>query len=259
MNKNSFKKDIFHIYKPIGISPLDAIKALKNKHPELRGEKMTYTGRLDPMAEGVVLIVKGEELKNFHDHLKYDKEYKAKIIFGFETDSYDILGLSKRNDFDYLKAKDIEETIKSFEGDYTFQLPPFSGYNIKGKPLFKWALEERLDEIEIPEKTVEVKEINIKKIGKIRTNKLKKEIVNKIGRVTGDFRQEKILSSWNNIFKKVEKIKFPIVELSIKAESGFYVRSLAHDAGKKLKSGGVLFHLTRTKVGEWSIEDSIKI
>ena len=45
---------ILNIYKPVGISPLDAIKTLKEKYPELKDEKMTYAGRLDPLAEGVL-------------------------------------------------------------------------------------------------------------------------------------------------------------------------------------------------------------
>jgi len=32
-------KNILNIYKPVGISPLDAIKLLKEKYPELKNEK----------------------------------------------------------------------------------------------------------------------------------------------------------------------------------------------------------------------------
>ena len=40
---------------------------------------------------------------------------------------------------------------------------------------------------------------------------------------------------------------------------GFYVRSLARDIGEKLGVGGYLSSLKRTKVGHFTIEESIDI
>jgi tRNA pseudouridine55 synthase len=261
MTKTTKKLDneVLNIFKPIGISPLDLIKALKNKYPQLRNQKMTYAGRLDPMARGVVLIVKGSELKNFHSHLKYDKEYEAKILLGFSTDTYDILGLSKVGKSISLKNKKIKRVINSYQGSFTFQLPPFSGYNMKGKPLFQWALEGKLDEIEIPTKTVKIKKIKIKKIKNIKKEEIKKEIKDKINRVVGDFRQKKILKQWRETLKKEKEEDFKIITLKINSSSGFYVRSFAHILGEKLGSEAVLFDLIRTKVGKWTIKKSIQI
>jgi tRNA U55 pseudouridine synthase TruB len=46
------------------------------------------------MAEGEMLIMVGkEENQNRQKYLKYDKTYEAHILFGFETDTHDILGL----------------------------------------------------------------------------------------------------------------------------------------------------------------------
>ena len=95
MMKNNELKGVFNIHKPLGISPLDTIKTLKENHPELKGEKMTYAGRLDPMAEGVLLILAGKTVYEKEKYLKLDKEYEGEILFGFETDTYDILGLPK--------------------------------------------------------------------------------------------------------------------------------------------------------------------
>ncbi|MGM0438833.1 MAG: hypothetical protein ACQEP3_00135 [Patescibacteria group bacterium] len=252
------QKSIFTIYKPLGISPLDAIKALKNKNPEIREKKMTYAGRLDPMAEGVFLVISGDELKNFHDHLKYDKEYKAQILFNFGSDSYDVLGLPTYND-ETVNKKDIKTTIKSFEGSFKFKLPPFSGYKIKGKPLFKWALDDRLDEIEIPTKEVEIYNISINEFKTVGKDYLKKEINKKLSRVVGDFRQEKIKRRWNDLLDKNIKEEYIIVDVTINCSSGCYVRALANKAGESISSKALLFNLIRTKVGNRGIDSAIVI
>ena len=57
--------NIFNIYKPVGISTLDTIKLLKEKYPELKNEKMTYAGRLDPMAEGALIVLAGNAVYEF--------------------------------------------------------------------------------------------------------------------------------------------------------------------------------------------------
>ena len=94
--KKAGENNIFNVFKPVGISPLDAIKILKEKYPELKDEKMTYAGRLDPLAEGALLILAGNAVHKKEKYLKLDKEYEGEILFGFNTDTYDILGLSKR-------------------------------------------------------------------------------------------------------------------------------------------------------------------
>lgn len=207
------------------------------------------------MADGVLLVVSGKELKNFHDHLKYDKSYKAEILFGFETDSYDILGIPEIGNFN-LNRNEVIKELDSLQGSFRFKLPPFSGYKIKGKPLFKWALDNKLNEIEIPEKEAKIYNLNVEKIEKVSIKKIELYILSKIKNVTGDFRQEKIIKRWKKIFSN-QSTELLIAEINIDCESGFYVRSLAHEIGKKLSSGALLFSLTRARVGRWNIEESI--
>ena len=53
-------------------------------------------GRLDPLAEGVLLILIGDECKNKEKYLGLDKEYEVAIIFGISTDTGDALGLATK-------------------------------------------------------------------------------------------------------------------------------------------------------------------
>ena len=61
--------------------------------------------------------------------------------------------------------------------------------------------------------------------------------------------------------KKIEILKYewPVLKLRAVTGSGFYVRSLAHDIGQKLGCGGYLLELKRTRVGNFDIEDTIKL
>ncbi len=61
--------------------------------------------------------------------------------------------------------------------------------------------------------------------------------------------------------KEIELIdyKYPFLELRVVTGKGVYIRSLARDIGEKLKTGGYVFHLKRTRVGNFKIEDSFSI
>ena len=49
---------------------------------------------------------------------------------------------------------------------------------------------------------------------------------------------------------------FPEIQFEIECSKGTYIRSIAHDFGKKLNSGGTLIELRRTKSGDQTIENS---
>ena len=257
-------RKILNIYKPVGISPLDAIKALKEKYPELKGEKITYAGRLDPLAEGTLLILIGKAVYEKEKYLKLDKEYEAEILFGFNTDTYDILGLSKKNRLSSTISRtvlDIE--IKKLEGNISLPLPPYSSYKIKGKPLFQWAREGKLNEIEIPMRRTKVSSAELLSFDKISGQKLLETIEQKIKLIKGDFRQKEILNRWQKMLPELcsssKMVTFWIAKIKINCSSGTYIRSIAHHLGKKIKTGGVILSLTRTKVGDFEIKDSLQI
>jgi tRNA pseudouridine55 synthase len=49
------------------------------------------------------------------------------------------------------------------------------------------------------------------------------------------------------------------VHFRVSCSKGTYIRSLAHDFGKALKSGGHLTALRRTKIGEFNVSNSISV
>ena len=54
-------------------------------------------------------------------------------------------------------------------------------------------------------------------------------------------------------------INFPEVEFSLTCSKGTYIRSLAHDFGKELGSGAHLSELRRTSIGDYSVDNSLKL
>ena len=75
-----------YLYKEKGETPLECIERHQLHRP------YTYAGRLDPMAEGVLLVLEGEECKDRERYLSKDKTYEYECIVGIKTDTSDALG-----------------------------------------------------------------------------------------------------------------------------------------------------------------------
>ena len=52
-------------------------------------------------------------------------------------------------------------------------------------------------------------------------------------------------------------IELPEVDFRVTCSKGTYIRSLAHDFGQALNSGGHLTALRRTKIGNYSVENAV--
>ena len=51
----------------------------------------------------------------------------------------------------------------------------------------------------------------------------------------------------------------PEIELRIVCSKGTYIRALARDIGKALNSGAYLIGLKRTRIGEYSLDQSLDL
>ena len=246
--------NVINVYKKRGQTPLECINEIKKANPELVHLPLTYAGRLDPLAEGVLLILVGEECLKKDDYLALDKEYELTVLFGFETDTYDLMG---KVDVGHLSpdrcptSTEIQEILPKFTGRISQAYPPYSSRTVNGKPLFQWAREGRLDEIIIPSHEVFVGGIEIIKNDFISGSDLLSKIENDIGLVKGDFRQKEIISIWKEKLKDSSESKYQTLTLRVSCSSGVYVRSIANDLGKELGTPALALNIKRTKVGEY--------
>jgi len=250
---------ILNIYKPLGLTTVQALNVFKEKNPEYQNLPIAYTGRLDPMAEGVLVFLAGEKRFEAKKFQKLNKEYTAKILFGFSTDSHDLLGLTKGKSVKKISEEEVKSTLNQYKGENKLPLPPYCSYKIDGKPMFHWAHIGELESKDIPVKKMEVFNIKFEKFYSIPKSELKEYEESTINKVEGNFRQDKIIKNWNNVLKKSSKDKFQIVKVKLKVSGGTYIRSIAENLGKKLNSKSFLFHLKRTQVNGFQEEDSIYI
>jgi tRNA pseudouridine55 synthase len=58
---------------------------------------------------------------------------------------------------------------------------------------------------------------------------------------------------------EINKIELPFINLTIDCSKGTYIRAIARDIGNKLKVGGYLTQLTRTKIGEYNVNSAFRI
>ncbi len=58
---------------------------------------------------------------------------------------------------------------------------------------------------------------------------------------------------------EITSIEMPNIHFRVACSKGTYIRSLAHDFGKALNNGGHLSALRRTKIGDFSVTNSITI
>lgn len=255
-----FMKKIIILNKKEGETPLWALENFRKKNPEYLDVSMTYAGRLDPMASGVLIVLAGEEVKNKEKYLAMDKEYSFSVLFGFSTDTYDILG--KLSPVESCGAegeitgsfltKEIENNLKYFKGKLKQKYPIYSSKTVNGKPLFSYARNN--EEVEIPEREIFIKKLGLEKIRKISGGNLFKNIEKRIGKVEGDFRQKEILKLWQNklLDKKIPQL-FYLADFKVSCGSGTYVRGIAHSLGEKMKIPALAFSIKRTKIGRFSI------
>ncbi len=253
---------ILNIYKPIGMTPYQLIQKLRIEREELAQIKIGFAGRLDPLAQGVMLLMIGDATKNRKDYLNLDKEYEFEVTFGVSTDTYDQLGFLKNKLVkklpDNLEEK-IEKFVNSKTGKQMQQYPPFSSIEIKGKPLFQWSRENRLSEIQIPSRTIEIYNFELDNVKIIPPSEIQKTLITNVASVDGDFRQMETLEKWSLFFESNKIEYLSVATFNINCSSGTYVRSLANELGEILGCGAIALSILRTRVGKYSLRDSMRL
>lgn len=262
---------LLNVYKPMYTTPLQVIDALRITFPEYKETKIGYAGRLDPLAHGVLLLMVGEEAKHREKYQDLPKTYEFEVLFGLETDTYDLLGLLADSNW-HLEPSSLtanrqlptalKKFIKSKLGTHTQPYPPFSSKAVGGKPLHWWAKQNRLSEITIPTREITIYSFELLSTATISIDELK-EKTNNISNVQGHFRQTEILEQWDSFFNpersRRAQVSFPVARFRVSCSSGTYVRGLAHELGTFLGTGAVTTEIFRTRVGEYTLKNSLKL
>ncbi len=249
--------NFFIIEKRIGETPLEALERLRFEKSIDKSIKMTYAGRLDPLASGKMLILIGEECKKKDKYLGLDKEYEFEVLWGISTDSADTLGIIKQfKSMD--KIKIYRSDIKTLIGKHNWYYPIFSSKTVNGKPLFEYAIDGKVNEIKIPKKEIEI--YKLKHISTRRKNSdiIKKTIFDNIAKISkqdpkkpgNDFRRDRILKSWDNFFGVFQNESFFVSKFRATVSSGTYIRVLTEKIAEIYQVPATTLSITRLDIGE---------
>lgn len=239
--------EILKLYKNLGETPLECILRYKAEHPESLKTSMTYLGRLDPMAEGLLLVMAGDT-RDKKAYLDMDKTYEFEVLWGFETDTYDTLGLvASVGSLPHKIEEKMERLIEDILNKKTQSYPPFSSKVFRGN--FLNAREGKIDEVDLPTRSIKIFSLEHKNTKLLNSEEVLEDILKRVDLVKGDFRQEEVKQSWKNSIKSGEKLF--LSQFVADVSSGTYIRSLAHEMGQKLGVGAIAFSIKRTRVGEY--------
>lgn len=127
-----------NLYKPAGITSMDAVRQVKRVTGQRR--KVGHAGTLDPLAEGVLPICFGQATRLMELVVSGWKRYSMTVRLGAVSNTYDAEGeIEEISDPAGLERKDIAAALLRFIGDID-QLPPmYSAVKVDGQRLYDLA------------------------------------------------------------------------------------------------------------------------
>jgi tRNA pseudouridine55 synthase len=143
--------------------------------------------------------------------------------------------------------------VRGLVGKLDLSVPVFSSRRVGGKPLFAWVRSESGIPPEVPVRRMSVSQIDMAGIGEIGRSALIALAIERVGLVTGDFRQSLITEAWRSL--PAEGPALVSMRLTIQCGSGTYIRSVIHEIGRRLRCGAVVAELRRIRVGPWQVTD----
>ena len=220
-------KGIVAINKPKGPTSHDIIDQVRR----LTGEKRVgHAGTLDPLASGVLVVAIGREFtKRIDSLMKTEKEYVAIVKLGETSTTDDTEGVGVGDCHAELAmtmrpkgAQDSRATLVRVQA----VIKEFVGEIMQTPPVYS-------------------------------AIKLKGKKAYELAR-TGKTVEMKPRPVW---IKSIELLKYewPFLEIRVTCGPGVYIRALARDIGEKLGVGGYMAELERTRVGDYKIEDAIRL
>lgn len=183
------------------------------------GGRVGHTGTLDPLASGVLPLVVGRASRLAQFLTSREKTYDAEVRLGLETDTYDVTGTP-------IPRPDPGPDGLPAREDIERMLEEFRGVQWQEPPPF-----------------------SAKKIGGRRAYALARRGTPVQPRAV-EVRVDRL---------ELLALAGPLVRLRVTGSAGFYVRSLAHDLGARLGTGGCLSALRRLRSGEFGLEHAVTL
>jgi tRNA pseudouridine55 synthase len=122
--------------KPAGLTSFRCLDRVKT----LFGERhVGHGGTLDPLAEGVLLVLCGEATKHQASLVELEKQYWFRARWGIQTDSGDRDGkVLETRPFNGIGEAALREVLRAFVGPQNQTPPALSALKFRGKPYYYW-------------------------------------------------------------------------------------------------------------------------
>lgn len=225
INKNEVSGFLL-IDKPVDWTSHDVVGYLRR----ITGiKKIGHAGTLDPFATGLLIVGVGRAATKQLDSFKsMQKEYIARIQLGATSDTQDPTGtiITSPSQTHVLK-RDIKDVLNQFVGAQQQTPPMYSAKKVKGKKLYELA--RKGIHIERQPNDIHIFDISLL-----------------------DVQYEHWFRS---LYKPTHIDSF---DIRVRCSTGTYIRTLAHDIGQKLGSGGYCKTLHRTQIGVHSVKKAKK-
>lgn len=236
---------IFIVNKPRGVTSHDVVDRVR----ALTGEKRVgHAGTLDPLAEGLLIVLIGREMtRRQAEFMAGEKEYVATITLGATSLTDDAEGTIQPTTYDEQPTTaEIEAVLRSFIGDIEQVPPAYSAIKVRGRKAYELARSGIGPKLE-------PRRVHIRKI----------ELL--------DYRPNDGTTDSNNAPFHLPRLRqgfdgqassifhLPQVTLRVTCSKGTYIRSLARDIGEALGCGAYLSGLTRTRSGDFSLDDAVPL
>lgn len=240
----------------LGETPLACMERFRVAFPAYGAEAMTYAGRLDPMASGLLLCLSGETCKEKELYTNLPKTYVFEVLVGFHTDSYDLLGLVDEVGTTTLSDGGFRKALATCVGTFTQEYPPFSSKTVGGVPLHTLTRRGETD-FDLPTRNVSIEKLELISSKQSLGEALCKEILHRTSLVVGDFRQKEIIERWRSVLQPHPENEYTIFECSVTCSSGTYVRGLVHRLKELTGIPLCTFAICRTEVGSYALPTAV--
>ena len=188
------------------------------KVKKITGEKVGHTGTLDPLATGVLPLLIGKGTLCFKYLMNHDKTYKVVLKLGIKKSTGDEEG-------DILQQEVVDEEILEEEKVRT-TLKSFLGEQEQIPPIYSAI------------------KVNGKKLYEYARKGQQVEI------------QPRKITIYDIQLLKIDKANLEI-QFEVSCSKGTYIRSLCEDIAEKMGTIGYMKELQRTRVGTFTIDQSI--
>lgn len=185
----------------------------------LKIKKIGHTGTLDPDAVGVLPVCIGKGTKLCDLITDWSKTYEAVMLLGTTTDTLDTSGTILSQSEVTVSEMDVLRACNEFVGKYEQTPPMYSALKHNGQKLYELARKGIV--IERKPRIVNINSLRVNDINLADSQKT--------------------------------------VTITVDCSKGTYIRSLCDDIGKKLGCGACMMKLTRTRVGDFQLDDTLTL